>query len=261
MMNRFFIVFAFLVLVSLSGCGSETPAKTGDITASDTEYSDYTAYDVFTADDDAVYKPGDIISFQVIKSDETDIIAGKNIYGADIVCLKDGNGDFYAAVSDSEYYNCFFQIGDTEYPYSDTVEISEYSGVLEHSGFILSFGTGADHKNILYFYIEADMPVLLAECDKSNYEISSGDEGNRKLITSFGSMIPETAVYYNIDGQVYRFDMNSFIYDSFCADNEMVSVRYDSAEEKFLIDICSKADLAVVSSMEAYIDGDALYIR
>jgi hypothetical protein len=224
----------------------------------------YTAYNVFIEDNDTIYKPNDIICFQVMKSDTVTTIISKNIHGADIACIKDNNGNYYAAISgnkDSDHYNCFYQIGDSEYPYSNTIEIFEYNGVLNHSGFIFSFGTGADTKSILYFYTKEDIPILLAECDKSNYEIYSDDEDNRKLITTSGSIISETIIYYNIIDKIYKFNMNSFIYNLLFTDNEIVSVIYDDTEDKFSINVCSKNNLTVVSSMEAYIDGNTLYIK
>jgi hypothetical protein len=130
-----------------------------------------------------------------------------------------------------------------------------------HSGFILSFGTGADNKSILYFYIKDDKPVLLAECEKSNYETDYDDKGNRKLITTFGSVISETVIYYNINNQIYRFNFNSFVYDLFCTDNERVSVTYDDNDDNFIINIFPKDNFTIVSSKQAYINGDILYIK
>lgn len=261
-MNKLFPTFLFFLLfLSLFGCRNDRQSQMNDTQPPDTNDLHYTTYGVFTADNNAVYNPGGSIAFQVMKSEATSVITSKIVDGADIVCIKDNNGDFYAALSDGDYYNCFYQIGSAEYAYPNTPEITEYKGVLGYSGFILSFMTGADHKSILYFYIEEDLPVLLAECDKSNYEIGSDDEGNRKLATSFGSMTSETKAYYFIEGQIYQFNMNSFIEDYFCSDNEIASVRYNNDKEKFLIDIYSKNDFSVVSSMEAYIDGDLLYIR
>lgn len=158
---------------------------------------DYTAYDVFIENKDNIYKPDDINYFQVMKSETADIIYNNNYDKINIVCIKDNSGNIYAALSGSENsdcYNCFYTIGDSEYPYSDTIDISGYNGVMGHSGFILSFETGADNKSILYFYLKNDKLVLIAECNKSNYETDCDDIGNRKLITTFGSVIFETAV-------------------------------------------------------------------
>lgn len=248
----------------LTGCKNGINSQTNENPTFNAGDDDFIAYDVFVEKTENIYEPDNILDFQILKSDTSETIINKNISGFDIACVKDNNGNIYAVLSDNpnnDYYNCFYEIGDAEYPYSSTIEISEYNAVLNNSGFILSFGVGANYKAILYFYVDDKKPKLLVECDKSNYEIDPDNEGNKKLVTNFGSMISEVVVYYSIQNVIYRINLNDFISKQLCADNETASIMYDNTKNKFTIDILDSGNLNSKSSKEAYILDNILYIK
>jgi len=264
----FFIVF----IISFFSCTnlSDNTMQSGSNLKNIIEDDKFTAYDIFVPDYDNIYEINynniEICNFKIMKSDTEDVIISLKTADFDIICFRDKSKNIYVAYSYSEtedYLNCFLKIGDDSYPYFETIEINEYNDVLNQNGFIISFMSGINYKPILYFYMnkENKMPVLLAECDKTNYEITSDNNETKKLLTNFGSITGESIIYYFIENKIYRIAMNSFIYDLFCVNNEIISINYDETKTKFTIDICSEVDFTIISTKEAYIIGNKLYIN
>jgi len=267
--NVWRIVSFSLCLAIVLAFGSCERDKPNDGVALADMPGEFIAYDVFVPNYDNIYVPNNdaagICDFAILKTNVQELILEQNICGLNIVCLRDDKGNVYAASPDAQNadcYYCFLEIGDDMFPYADTIEIFEYSDVLNKSGFVLSFTAGANYRPILYFYMEDNMPVLLAECNKSSYEIDSGDEKTRKLLSCSGSMIGEAAVYYFASDRIYMLDINAFAYSQFCENNETVSVNYDGSKDKFMIDIIPNAgETDDIISKEAYIRGNALYVK
>lgn len=174
----------------------------------------------------------------------------KNHFG-NILCA---NGYEDILGEDSGYQDIIYSVDNWDEPYHyplETIEVAEFQNVLGYNGITFSFTAGADSRPIIYWAFKDKRIFLLAECNKSNYEVDVTGDGVNDLITDRSSV---AEVIYMIDGELYKTVIGEALSGEL--NIESIWCLYDVENGKFIF-----GEFLGQTEGEAFIKNNILYYK
>ncbi len=126
-----------------------------------------------------------------------------DMYGdRSVALIRASDGTNYAALCTDDGYLAFHKIEST---FTTSFRIAEAANIFGNSGICVSYSVGANAKNICYFTFEGGTPRFVLCCNKNTF----CEDG--MIYETYGSMGQQVNVYREVDGNVYRCDLNEVL--------------------------------------------------